>query len=93
MERHEWMGRAACRDEDPDLFFPEGTTSQLHAKKLRAKENCGRCPVQTECLEYAVGLGWLFDGIWAGFEAAEIRKMARDRAGRPTNTTRRGDWC
>jgi len=93
MERHKWMADALCTREDPEVFFPGGTTSKLHARKQRAKEICGRCPVQTECLEYAVGLGWLFDGIWAGLEADQIRKLARDRAGQPATTPRRGDWC
>ena len=94
MEPHAWMGDALCADEDPEIFFPEGGhTSKLHAKKQRAKEICGRCPVRAECLEYAIGLTWVYDGIWAGVEAVEVRRLARARRDLPATATRGGDWC
>jgi WhiB family transcriptional regulator, redox-sensing transcriptional regulator len=55
-----WANEAACRDADPEIFFPEkGGTPRA------AKQVCARCPVSVECLEYALGNG-LDYGVWGG---------------------------
>ena len=43
---YSWRRKAICRDTDPDLFFPVGTTGQALVQIDRAKEVCGECPVQ-----------------------------------------------
>ena len=43
-----WRDKAACRDMDPDLFFP--TTSSEERLALKA---CAQCPVICECARYA----------------------------------------
>lgn len=54
-----WMSDAACRDEDPDIFFPEkGGTSE-------AKEVCRACPVSGQCTEFAAAIG-ATAGVWGG---------------------------
>jgi WhiB family redox-sensing transcriptional regulator len=60
-----WMARSACRGEDPELFFPLATASLASAQVSSAKAVCGRCPVQANCLSYAL-LTEQGDGIWGG---------------------------
>jgi WhiB family redox-sensing transcriptional regulator len=43
-----WQARAACRDADPELFFPE--PGQL-PQTAKAKEVCAGCAVRGPCLE------------------------------------------
>jgi WhiB family redox-sensing transcriptional regulator len=46
-----WIGRAACRDQDPELFFPE----RGHARQgTTAKQVCAACPVKQPCRDLAV---------------------------------------
>jgi WhiB family transcriptional regulator, redox-sensing transcriptional regulator len=46
-----WIGQAACRDHDPELFFPE----RGHARQgTAAKQVCAACPVQGPCRDLAV---------------------------------------
>lgn len=43
-----------CRDEDPELFFPVGTTGPALLQIEQAKAICRRCPVINECLSWAL---------------------------------------
>jgi WhiB family transcriptional regulator, redox-sensing transcriptional regulator len=62
--RASWMLRGACRGEDPELFFPRSPTGPSLARVNSAKAICRRCPVQPNCLSYA--LITQQDGIWGG---------------------------
>jgi WhiB family transcriptional regulator, redox-sensing transcriptional regulator len=42
-----WRDDAACRDADPDLFFPIGTTGPALRQIGEAKRVCRTCPAQT----------------------------------------------
>lgn len=64
-----WMGRAACRNEDPDLFFPD---NDAYRQILEAKEVCLGCPVVAQCAEYAIARPELA-GIWGGLTRTERR--------------------
>lgn len=57
----DWQDHAACLYEDPDLFFPIGTTGQTEV----AQQVCAACPVQDECLTLALTAG-MDHGIWGG---------------------------
>ncbi len=76
-----WRRLAICRDTDPDLFFPVGTTGYALVQIDRAKEVCGECPVQTDCLEYALETNQ-DSGIWGGTSEEERRNLRRRMAGR-----------
>ena len=54
MENEDWRVDAACRDTDPDLFFPVGTTGPAIEQIASAKAVCGECDAQSECLEFAL---------------------------------------
>ncbi|MCU1361871.1 MAG: putative WhiB family transcriptional regulator [Ilumatobacteraceae bacterium] len=76
-----WRGQAICRDTDPDLFFPIGTTGQALVQIDRAKEVCGMCPVKSECLEYALETNQ-DSGIWGGLDEEQRRNIRRQAAAR-----------
>jgi WhiB family transcriptional regulator, redox-sensing transcriptional regulator len=91
-----WRARALCADPrlDPGLWFPEAGQSP------RAVRVCRACPVQAECLVFALQLGPL-DGIWGGLTAAERRRLPGPRTrpckrcGEPARLPARycGDEC
>jgi WhiB family redox-sensing transcriptional regulator len=76
-----WMSRGACRDEDPELFFPNAADGPALQQVRFAKAVCYRCPVQANCLSYALITGQE-DGIWGG-TTREERWPARHRRRRP----------
>ena len=41
----DWRHEAACRDEDPELFFPIGNTGPALMQIEEAKAVCRRCSV------------------------------------------------
>jgi len=77
-EREGWRRRAACKDLDTDLFFPVGETGAAVEQTEAAKAVCAACPVQPECLEYALVTNEQA-GIWGGATEAERRTIRRRR--------------
>jgi WhiB family redox-sensing transcriptional regulator len=78
----EWLDSAACADEDPDVFFPVGTTGPAMDDVEAAKEVCRRCPVIMECLRWAVATEQT-TGVWGGtseVERAGLLRAERRRA-------------
>ena len=78
---YSWRNVAICRDTDPDLFFPVGTTGYAFVQIDRAKQVCGECPAQGDCLEYALETNQ-DSGIWGGTSEEERRALRRRLAGR-----------
>ncbi|MTD58412.1 WhiB family transcriptional regulator [Amycolatopsis pithecellobii] len=72
----DWQEEAACRDEDPELFFPVSERGPGARQVAQAKAVCARCPVRAECLQYALDAG-LDHGIFGGTTDAERRKLFR----------------
>lgn len=66
----QWMREAACADADPELFFPEHNRDR---RVRKAKSYCERCPVITQCLEFA--LTQHDYGIWGGKTEEERQKI------------------
>lgn len=71
-----WRMQAACRDEDPDLFFPIGSTGPALVQTEEAKAVCGECSVRELCLEWAMEHGQ-DSGVWGGLGEAERRALKR----------------
>ncbi|AEN08330.1 MULTISPECIES: WhiB family transcriptional regulator [unclassified Streptomyces] len=71
-----WRMHAACRDEDPDLFFPIGTTGPALVQAEEAKAVCRTCPVREQCLEWALENGQ-DSGVWGGLGETERRALKR----------------
>lgn len=71
-----WRLQAICRDTDPDLFFPVGTTGYALVQIDRAKQVCGECPVHVDCLDYALETNQ-DSGIWGGTSEEERRKLRK----------------
>ncbi len=76
---YDWRKDAICRDTDPDLFFPVGTTGQALIQIDRAREVCGQCPASTDCLQFALETNQ-DAGIWGGTSEEERRQMRRAAA-------------
>ena len=71
-----WRDEAACRDADPDLFFPIGPTGPALRQADEAKRICRTCPVQARCLAWALDHG-VTDGVWGGTTEDERRAIWR----------------
>jgi WhiB family transcriptional regulator, redox-sensing transcriptional regulator len=74
----DWLGRARCRDEDPELFFPVGSTGPAATQIEAAKAVCAVCDVRDECLEWAMASGQEA-GVWGGLSEEERRGLRRVR--------------
>lgn len=73
-----WRNRSACLDEDPELFFPVGTTGPALEQTERAKSVCHSCDVINECLEWALDTNQ-DAGVWGGLNEDERRTLRRQR--------------
>jgi WhiB family redox-sensing transcriptional regulator len=61
----EWLRSAACLGEDPELFFPVGTSGPALREIAAAKRICARCTVVTQCLAFSLSSGQT-SGLWGG---------------------------
>ena len=78
------LAEGLCGQTDPEMFFPDSNHS--YAPK-QAIEICNRCPVQLECLEWALTNDERY-GIWGGTTAQERSRMKG--VGRGSQGTNRG---
>ena len=68
-----WMDRGNCRHRPPSLFFPsDGAGVEI------AKQVCAGCPVQEECLEYALEHR-IDHGVWGGASERQRRRILKRR--------------
>ncbi|MGH9101913.1 MAG: WhiB family transcriptional regulator [Acidimicrobiales bacterium] len=72
----DWRRRAACRDTEPDLFFPVGSTGPALDQIEEAKAVCGGCAAQQACLEFALATNQE-SGVWGGTAEDERRKLRK----------------
>ena len=79
----DWRHRAACRDEDPELFFPIGTSGPALLQIEDAKSVCRVCTVTDACLSWAIESGQE-SGVWGGLSEEERRPLTRTVASRAT---------
>jgi WhiB family redox-sensing transcriptional regulator len=73
-EERPWAVFAACKDKDPDTFFP--LTSEAERKAIRI---CQGCSVQMECLEFALETNARF-GVWGGQTEKQRQTLLRQIA-------------
>lgn len=77
-----WDERAACRNTDPDLFFP--VESELGSEADAPEEAvaiCSICQVRSECLGYA--LENRVRGVWAGTTMTQRNEIRVELGIRP----------
>ena len=84
----DWRNHAACRSQDPELFFPIGTTDRALAQLQRAKAVCHTCPVQEPCLDWALRSEPIGQesGVAAGLSEGERRALKRRAARAPQHS-------
>lgn len=70
-----WQEQAACRTEDPEIFFPFASDRRAVD---RAKAICARCDVRATCREEALA-NRETDGIWGGLDEDQRRNLIRLR--------------
>ena len=67
----------------PGLFFPIGKAGRAVTEIQRAKAVCAVCPVQAECLAFALETHQAY-GIWGGYDEDERRRQRRQQQRRLT---------
>ena len=72
MTSPEWHDHALCAQTDPDAFHPDKGESAREAKRV-----CRQCPVQAECLRYALDHDERW-GIWGGLSERERNRLRRN---------------
>lgn len=76
MTRTDWRDIAACRDSEPTLFFPIGTTGLAVDQIQEAKGICASCVVTDDCLQYALKTNQEA-GVWGGLAEDERRRLRK----------------
>lgn len=64
-----WMLQAACRDADPELFYPSDDVETAPD----AEKFCHGCPVAAECLDAALNRNER--GVWGGTTEHRRRRL------------------
>jgi WhiB family redox-sensing transcriptional regulator len=80
-----WLDLAACRFEDPELFFPLTEDGASLPQIERARKICHGCPVVHECRTSAFRRGES-DGVWGGLTAGQRKALSASRT--PDERTR-----
>jgi WhiB family redox-sensing transcriptional regulator len=73
-EERPWAVFSACREKDPDLFFPEDRKAATEALAI-----CATCTVRVDCLEYAIEADIRY-GVWGGLTDRQRRRFVRELA-------------
>ncbi len=81
MSALDWQKQALCRDADPELFTGEDIRSGPLPTRIEkaAIEWCRRCPVQAECLEYALDTESrdMRHGVWGGTTPLQRQRLGK----------------
>lgn len=82
-----WRERATCRGvitdgtvRDDEVIFPFSKKTDPDPTKDFREIMCGPCPVRSECLGFALTMG--YTGVWGGFNLtdADLREYRRRAA-------------
>ena len=71
-----WRERSACRDSDPDVFFPIGSTGPRSSRSRPPGASARPARSREECLEFALATNQEA-GIWGGTTEEERRKLRK----------------
>ncbi len=80
-----WQVKGLCRGNHSYLFFPPSTVERKEERdrrELKAKAICSVCPVNGDCLEFALTIKEPY-GIWGGLTETERRQVIARRAAVP----------
>lgn len=77
----DWRHKAACLEQDPELFFPIGSSGPAMAQAEQAKRICRTCVVMDTCLKWALDTNQ-DAGVWGGMGEEERRAIRRRTARR-----------
>ena len=72
----DWCELSMCRDSEPTLFFPIGSTGPALDQIEDAKAICLQCSVREECLNYALETNQEA-GVWGGYAEDERRRLRK----------------
>lgn len=72
----DWRQLAACRDSEPTLFFPVGSTGPALQSIADAKIICAQCSAKEDCLQYALRSNQE-SGVWGGYAEDERRRLRK----------------
>jgi WhiB family transcriptional regulator, redox-sensing transcriptional regulator len=89
--RQAWLDQAACRDQDPERFFPEPGEQ---TKAAEAKQVCGSCQVRDQCRDLAVNAAGGIDadhGIFGGTLPTERSRLRDNTFPEPSACRQRRD--
>jgi len=88
--RMAWFGEAACKGLT-HLMFPKEHKDITYIAEARSI--CKSCPVQKECLEYALEFPAAdMHGVWAGLTSRQLAAEQRRRKIRPIRPTLAQMW-
>lgn len=71
-----WQEQSACRQADPEMFFPIGSTGSALDRIHIAKMLCESCKVTETCLNYALETNQEA-GVWGGYAEDERRRLRK----------------
>ncbi|BEP16282.1 WhiB family transcriptional regulator [Acidothermaceae bacterium B102] len=75
----DWRDLARCRDLDPELFFPIGSSGPAVAQTQQAVRVCHQCTVTEACLTFALEQHQ-DAGVWGGTTEEQRRSLIRVRS-------------
>lgn len=81
-----WRVRAACAQEDPELFFPIGNIGPALLQIEEAKAVCRRCPVLAACEVWTLESGQAH-GVSGGMSEDDRRRIKRRVARQARNAS------
>lgn len=74
---NDWQSRGLCRGNHSHLFFPPSTferKDERQRREARAKAICQVCPVEKDCVDYALDIREPY-GIWGGTTESDRRAL------------------
>ena len=78
-----WRTDASCRDSNPELFFPIGSTGGAEDQIAKARQVCLSCSAREACLKYALETNQ-DSGVWGASTAEYRRDLRRNFLRTPT---------